>query len=161
MEPSFTLSFRHDGGDAETASEVEIGIGPAWSDPSRGRVSELRLYSLFAHEDGGYDQWSARFGKELGYGLSLSAGLTGMPYMGHGFDREYHVGWRLVSGHWQSFPLGLEATRRPPSNSRSAGRARNEAERRGVAVGRTALRQCGAVIGIPSPARPESIVDDG
>ena len=57
VEPSLTLGLRHDGGDAETGSGVEVGAGLAWSDPVRGLTSDLRLYGLAAHEDAGYDEW--------------------------------------------------------------------------------------------------------
>ena len=164
VEPSLTLGLRHDGGDAETGTGVEMGAGLAWSDPSRGLTSDLRLYGLAAHEDGGYDEWGvsgslriepdatgrgmsvsmtpswgaqaqggrmwstqpsaladegseqpgARLDTEFGYGLSLSGGLTGTPYVGLGLGeaRDYRLGWRLASGRWQSFSLGVEAARR-------------------------------------------------
>jgi hypothetical protein len=164
VEPSLTLGLRHDGGDAESGSGVEVGGGLAWSDPSRGLTSELRVYGLAAHEDGRYGEWgasgslriapdpagrglsltmapswgapaqggriwdarpgaltgggseppAARVDTELGYGLSLPGGLTGMPYVGLrvGGDRDLRLGWRLASERWRSFSLGVEATRR-------------------------------------------------
>ena len=47
-------------------------------------------------------------------GCPLSGGLTGTPYVGLGFGeaRDYRLGWRLASGRWQSFSLGVEAARR-------------------------------------------------
>ena len=168
VEPSLSLGLRHDGGDAETGTGVEFGAGLAWSDPSRGLTSNLRLYGLAAHEAGGYDEWGvsgslriapaasgrglslsmtpswgaegqsgrlwdtrpsalagdggeapgARLDAELGYGLPLSGGLTGTPYVGLGLGeaRDYRLGWRLASGRWQSFSLGVEAARREAAN---------------------------------------------
>ena len=152
---------------------MELGAGLAWSDPSRGLTSDLRLYGLAAHEDAGYEEWGvsgalrivpgpsgrgmllsmmpswgaqgqggrvwstrpsalvdedsgelpgARLDTELGYGLSLSGGLTGTPYMGLGLGeaRDYRLGWRLTSGQWQSFSLGVEATRREAANDHAS-----------------------------------------
>ena len=168
VEPSLSLGLRHDGGDAETGTGVEMGAGLAWSDPSRGLTSDLRFYGLAAHEEDSHDEWGvsgslriapapsgrglslsmtpswgaqgesgrlwdtrpsalagdggeapgARLDAELGYGLSLSGGLTGTPYVGLGFGeaRDYRLGWRLASGRWQSFSLGVEAARSEGAN---------------------------------------------
>ena len=168
VEPSLSLGLRHDGGDAETGTGVELGAGLSWSDPSHGLTSNLRLYGLAAHEAGGHDEWgvsgslriapppsgrglslsmtpswgaegqsgrlwdtrpsalagdggeppTARLDTELGYGLSLSGGLTGTPYVGLGLGdaRDYRLGWRLASGRWQSFSLGVEAARSEAAN---------------------------------------------
>ena len=168
VEPSLSLGLRHDGGDAETGTGVELGAGLAWSDPSRGLTSDLRFYGLAAHEADGHDEWGvsgslriapapsgrglslsmmpswgaqgesgrlwdtrpsalagdggeppvARLDTELGYGLSLSGGLTGTPYVGLGFGeaRDYRLGWRLASRRWQSFSLGVEAARSEGAN---------------------------------------------
>ena len=172
VEPSLSLGLRHDGGDAETGTGVELGAGLAWSDPSSGLTSDLRFYGLAAHDDGGYDEWGvsgslrivpdpsgrgvslsmtpswgaqgesgrlwnaqpsamigdsgeqpgAHFDTELGYGLSLSGGLTGTPYAGLGLGeaRDYRLGWRLASERLQSFSLGLEAARREAANDDAA-----------------------------------------
>ena len=169
VEPSLTLGLRHDGGDAETGSGVEVGAGLAWSDPVRGLTSDLRVYGLAAHEDAGYDEWGlsgslnlapdasgrgltlamtpswgaqaqtgrvwatrpsalvdavggeqpgARLDAEVGYGLALAGGLTGTPYVGLGLgeNRDVRLGWRLGSGRWQSFSLGIEASRYKVAN---------------------------------------------
>ena len=153
-----------------TGTGVEVGAGLSWSDPSGGIASDLRLCSLAAHEDAGYEEWGvsgslriatdpsgrgmslsmtpswgaqgqggriwstqpsalvdegdgagqpgARLDTELGYSLFLSDGLTGTPYVGLGLGeaRDYRLGWRLTSGRWQSFSLGLEANRREAAN---------------------------------------------
>ena len=77
VEPSLTLGLRHDGGDAETGSGVEVGAGLAWSDPSGGITSDLRFYGLAAHEDGSYDEWGVSGSLSIapdpsGRGVSLS-----------------------------------------------------------------------------------------
>ena len=187
VEPSLSLGLRHDGGDAETGSGVELGAGLAWSDPSRGLTSDLRLYGLAAHEAGSYDEWGvsgslriapppsgrglslsmtpswgaegqsgrlwetrpsalagdggeapgARLDTELGYGLSLSGGLTGTPYVGLGLGevRDYRLGWRLASGRWQSFSLGVEASRREAATSGSGSGAGSAEHRIGLEAG--------------------------
>ena len=77
LEPSLSVGLRHDGGDAETGSGMEAGVGLAWSDPKRGLTSDLRLYGLAAHESGGYEEWGASGSLRMapdpsGRGLSLS-----------------------------------------------------------------------------------------
>ncbi len=77
LEPSLSLGLRHDGGDAETGSGVEIGAGLAWSAPAAGLTSDLRLYGLAVHEASGYDEWGASGSLRMvpgpsGRGLSLS-----------------------------------------------------------------------------------------
>ncbi len=77
LEPSLSVGLRHDGGDAETGTGLEAGMGLAWSDPVRGLTSDLRLYGLAAHESGGYEEWGASGSLRLvpdpsGRGLSLS-----------------------------------------------------------------------------------------
>ncbi|MCY4479364.1 MAG: hypothetical protein OXB97_05685 [Rhodospirillales bacterium] len=176
LAPSLSLGLRHDGGDAETGSGVEVGAGLTWSAPAAGLTSDLRLYGLAAHEAGGYDEWGAsgslrmvpgpsgrglslsmtpswgardqagrlwdaapgglagdgdreqpgmRLDTELGYGLSLSDGLTGTPYAGFGFGeagaRDYRLGWRLASNRLRSLTLGVEATRREAANANGSG----------------------------------------
>lgn len=39
-----------------TGAGLELGAGLVWSDPSHGLTSDLRLYSLAAHEDSGYEE---------------------------------------------------------------------------------------------------------
>ena len=178
LAPSLEIGLRHDGGDAETGSGVEIGAGLTWSAPVAGLTSDLRLYGLAAHEAGGYDEWGAsgslrmvpdasgrglslsmtpswgaqgqtgrlwnaapgglagngggeqpgmRFDTELGYGLSLSDGLTGTPYAGFGFGeagaRDYRLGWRFASDRLRSLTLGIETTRREAANAPGSGSA--------------------------------------
>lgn len=77
LEPSLSLGLRHDGGDAETGTGVEVGGGFSWSAPAAGLTSDLRLYGLASHEAGGYDEWGASGSLRLapdpsGRGLSLS-----------------------------------------------------------------------------------------
>ena len=77
VAPSLSLGLRHDGGDADTGTGVELGAGLAWSDPSRGLSSDLRFHGLAAHEAGGYGEWGVSGSLRLapdpsGRGASLS-----------------------------------------------------------------------------------------
>ncbi|MCY3846635.1 MAG: hypothetical protein OXH69_24200, partial [Acidobacteria bacterium] len=59
-----TLGARHDGGDAETGSGVEIGGGVAWNDPGLGLTLDIEGRTLIAH---GNDDL-----RDRGYTASLS-----------------------------------------------------------------------------------------
>ena len=77
VEPSLSLGLRHDGGDAETGTGMELGAGLAWSNPLRGLASDLRFHGLAAHEAGGYGEWGVSGSLRLapdpsGRGASLS-----------------------------------------------------------------------------------------
>ena len=54
LVPSLEIGVRHDGGDAETGSGVDIGGGIAWSDPQRGLSVELRGRGLLTHDADGF-----------------------------------------------------------------------------------------------------------
>ena len=57
LTPSATLGLRHDGGDAETGTGVEVGGGLRYG---RGALSfEARARVLAAHEASGYEEWGA------------------------------------------------------------------------------------------------------
>ncbi|MDE0410036.1 MAG: SwmB domain-containing protein [Alphaproteobacteria bacterium] len=77
LTPSFEVGLRHDGGDAETGTGVELGAGLAWADPASGVSAELRGRWLAAHESGAYEEWGASGSVridpgERGRGLSLT-----------------------------------------------------------------------------------------
>ena len=79
VRPSLELGVRHDGGDAETGSGLEVGGGIAWSDPASGLGIEVRARMLAAHADSDYEEWgaSARLDPgERGRGLSFSLSPT-------------------------------------------------------------------------------------
>ena len=58
FRPSLELGVRHDGGDAETGTGVEIG-GMAWADPSSGLSLEAKARMLVAHANSDYEEWGA------------------------------------------------------------------------------------------------------
>ncbi len=79
LTPSAALGLRHDGGDAETGTGVEVGAGLGYADPSRGLDMGLRLHGLAAHAEEGYSEWSVSGSLRLvpgGRGRGLSASLT-------------------------------------------------------------------------------------
>ena len=53
------LGLRHDGGDAETGTGVELGGRVSWEDPDTGLGVEVRVRTLVAHEDSAYREWGA------------------------------------------------------------------------------------------------------
>ena len=77
LTPSLEAGLRHDGGDAETGTGIELGAGLGWTDPASGVSAELRARWLAAHEASGYEEWgvsgSVRVDPgERGRGLSLT-----------------------------------------------------------------------------------------
>ncbi len=81
LRPSLELGVRHDGGDAETGTGVELGGGVAWSDAASGLSIEAKGRMLVAHADSDYREWgmsaTARLDPgERGRGLSFSLAPT-------------------------------------------------------------------------------------
>ena len=50
LTPTLAVGARHDGGDAETGSGIELGGGLVWSDPALGLQLDLSGRTLLAHE---------------------------------------------------------------------------------------------------------------
>ena len=78
LTPSLEIGLRHDGGDAETGSGVELGGGLRWTG-LKGFSVEVRARGLLAHEERDYEEWgvSASIGLspgEGGRGLSMRVG---------------------------------------------------------------------------------------
>ena len=79
LTPSLELGLRHDGGDAETGTGMELGAGLGYADPSRGLDMALRVHGLAAHAEDGYSEWGVSGSLSLvpgGAGRGLSASLT-------------------------------------------------------------------------------------
>ena len=57
FRPSLELGVRHDGGDAETGTGVELGGGVAYTDTVSGLSIEARARMLVAHADSDYEEW--------------------------------------------------------------------------------------------------------
>ena len=79
LTPSLELGVRHDGGDAETGTGMELGAGLGYADPSRGLDMALKVHGLAAHAEDGYEEWGVSGSLRLvpgGAGRGLSASLT-------------------------------------------------------------------------------------
>ena len=81
LEPTLEFGLRHDSGDAETGSGLELGAGVRYADASLGLSLEAHTRGLVAHEDSAYEEWGAwatiRLDPgESGRGLSLSLSPT-------------------------------------------------------------------------------------
>ena len=77
LAPSLELGVRHDGGDAETGTGLELGAGLGFADPSRGLDMALRVHGIAAHAGDGYREWGVSGSLRLapgaaGRGLSMS-----------------------------------------------------------------------------------------
>ena len=88
LAPALELGLRHDGGDAETGTGVEVGGRIRYADAGSGLTVEANARTLVAHEDSGYREWGAggsvRLGPDAsGRGLSLTiAPVWGTPSSG-------------------------------------------------------------------------------
>ena len=81
IEPTLEFGLRHDSGDAETGSGVELGAGIRYTDAVFGLTLEANARGLVAHQDSAYEEWGAwatlRLDPgEAGKGLSLSLSPT-------------------------------------------------------------------------------------
>ena len=81
LRPSLEVGLRHDGGDAETGTGLELGGGVAWGDAATGFSVEAKTRMLVAHADSDYEEWgvsaTARLDPgERGRGLSFSLAPT-------------------------------------------------------------------------------------
>ena len=79
LTPSLELGLRHDGGDAETGTGVEVGAGLRYA--GGGVTVEGTVRSLVAHEAGAYEEWGASGSIRIdpgasGRGLSLTLAPT-------------------------------------------------------------------------------------
>ena len=75
LTPSLELGLRHDGGDAETGTGIEVGGGIRYE--GAGVAVEASVRGLVAHEEAGYEEWGASGSVRIdpgasGRGLSLT-----------------------------------------------------------------------------------------
>ena len=73
LTPSLEIGLRHDGGDAETGSGLELGGGLRWAG-LKGFSVEVRVRGLLAHEERDYEEW----GVSASLGLSPGEGDRGL-----------------------------------------------------------------------------------
>ena len=77
LRPSLEVGLRHDGGDAETGTGIEVGGGIAWADPALGLTVSAKARGLVAHRESDYTEWGASGSVRVdpgasGRGLSLT-----------------------------------------------------------------------------------------
>ena len=88
LTPELELGLRHDGGDAETGTGVELGGRLSFAAAGSGLSMEASVRALVAHEASGYEEWGASGSVRLapderGRGLSFSLAPTwGAPASG-------------------------------------------------------------------------------
>ena len=83
LTPGLELGLRHDGGDAETGTGVEVGGRISYTDAGSGRTVKANARTLVAHEDSGYREWGAGGSVRLDPGVSgLGLSLTLAPVWG-------------------------------------------------------------------------------
>ena len=75
LTPNLEVGLRHDGGDAETGTGVEVGAGLRYA--MAGVTVDARVRGLVAHEEAGYEEWGASGSVRIdpgagGRGLSLT-----------------------------------------------------------------------------------------
>ena len=75
LTPNLELGLRHDAGDAETGTGIEVGGGLRYADPTLGLSLEVKARSLIAHQDSDYREWGASAA------IRLNPGATGRGLM--------------------------------------------------------------------------------
>ena len=86
VTPGIEIGVRHDGGDAETGSGLDVGAGLAWSDPKLGIQAEIRGHGLLTHESKGFRErglsgsfaWGPKQATGRGPKLTLTQTLGGV-----------------------------------------------------------------------------------
>ncbi len=96
LTPLLEVGLRHDGGDAETGTGVELGGRVRYADPAWGLTMEAQVPGLIAHKDSGYEEWRAGGSIRLsprsdGQGLSFSL-LPSYGAAGNGAERLWEQG---------------------------------------------------------------------
>ena len=81
LTPGLELGVRHDGGDAETGTGVEMGGSIHYADAGSGLSVEASARTLIAHEASGFEEWGASASVRLdpgasGRGLSFTLAPT-------------------------------------------------------------------------------------
>lgn len=115
LMPSLELAARHDGGDAETGTGVEVGGGIIYADPALGLSAELSGRALVSHAEDGYREWGA------GGSVILDPGAGGL-----GLSLRLAPSWGTASGGAERLraggvgALGLAAEDRAANDNTAA-----------------------------------------
>ena len=59
LTPNVELGLRHDAGDAETGTGIELGAGMRYRDAAMGLSIEVKARSFIAHQNEAYREWGA------------------------------------------------------------------------------------------------------
>ena len=141
LTPSVEVGLRHDGGDAETGTGIEMGAAVRYA--GEGVSIEGAVRTLVAHEETGYEEWGASGAVRIdpgasGRGLSLTLAPTwgaassgterlwgmedaralapdGAPEPGRRFEAALGYGFGVLDEGWTAIPelgLGLSDTGR-------------------------------------------------
>ena len=104
ITPKLELGIRHDGGDAETGSGIELGAGVSWSSPATGIRLDLSGRTLVSHDDDDLE--------DRGFSADLSFDPDGNTGRGPSFSLRQDVGGQSEGGLEALFrpdPLGDRA----------------------------------------------------
>ncbi len=106
LVPGVEVGIRHDGGDAERGSGVDIGGELLVSSPEMGLSAEVRMRTLLAHNAEGFRDW----------GVSVSLSFDPMPSTPLGFKARMEPSWggREQGGAealWRGGPVSVKAAR--------------------------------------------------
>ena len=85
LTPSLEVGLRHDGGDAETGTGVEVGAALRYA--GEGVSIEGAVRTLVAHEESGYEEWGASGAVRIDPGMS-----------GRGLSLTLAPSWGVASG---------------------------------------------------------------
>ncbi len=97
LTPRLEVGLRHDGGDAETGTGIEVGGGVSYTDPASGSGLTLLVAPSWGASGGGAERlWSA------GNARSLAANEDAAP--GSGLDAEVGYGFSVLDGRAVATP---------------------------------------------------------
>ena len=122
LTPGLEFGLRHDGGDAETGTGVEVGGSLRYADAASGLSFEARGRTLIAHEASGFEEWGVRAAGSRSASL-LAWGQRRTAWIGCGRSRMRAALRRRASlwrrGAWRrksatgSAPSAITASRSP------------------------------------------------
>ena len=116
LTPALELGLRHDGGDAETGTGVEVGGRIRYADAGSGLTVEANARTLVAHEDSGYREWGAGGSVRLDPGASgRGLSLDNCAGVGHAVER----GGPSVVGARRGGPCARRVSSRRSADSRA------------------------------------------
>ena len=141
LRPTLEVGLRHDGGDAEIGTGIEVGAGVSYADPELGLTVEGKARGLVAHKATDYREWGASGVGAHRPGCGGARSVTDAdPCLGGGLGRRRAavVGARCAgSRRERRLRAGRASRRRGGLRAQGLRRARaDDAVRGAVAVGR-------------------------